>query len=159
MEHVKALAIKFAMSTVILFIILGAVYQIAFGNILLISVLVTGIAYVIGDMLVFPKFGNLVGTIGDFGLAFVSIFLIGSELFRMDVPLLAASFLASGLIAISEWFFHIYMDKYVLSDRPGYYARTDMMAEFAEENDLGDLYDPESAPNQKDYAAEKSKNE
>jgi hypothetical protein len=156
MEHIKALAVKFVISVLILFIILGAFYQFAFGDILVISIAMVGIAYVIGDMLVLAKFGNIVATIGDFGLSFVTIYFMGSQLFRIDAPIFVASLITALLIAGGEWFFHKYLNKHVLSHRPGFYARTDMMAEFAEENDLGDLYDPESAPHEKDYSAEKT---
>lgn len=67
MKHVKALVIKFVSSLVLLSLILGLLFDMAFSNIFLIT-LVLGIeAYFIGDLLILPRTNNTVATIVDFG--------------------------------------------------------------------------------------------
>lgn len=112
MEHLKALIIKFAMITLVLFIVLG-VWGVSFSNILLTSLILTAGAYVLGDLWIFPSLGNGVATVADLGLAFVGIWVIGEMLYPA-VDLLLAALISAVIIAGGEWFFHKYMARNVL---------------------------------------------
>ncbi len=53
MHHVKAILIKFVMIAVILGIVLTGIFDVEFGDTLLISIVLTIVAYIIGDSLIF----------------------------------------------------------------------------------------------------------
>jgi hypothetical protein len=164
LEHIKALIIKFVMGTVMLWVVLGLFYGVGFGDILLLSVIVTGAAYVIGDLLILPRYGNTIATTADFGLAFIAILLFGGLIIEGaaagDFPLFSASLISAAFIAVGEWFFHKYMAREVLdSDNrdQSYRQQPDVSTEVAEETDVHDLYDPERAADEKESVTENKK--
>lgn len=115
MEHLRAIAIKFIASLVLLYVILGLMYDMSFTNVFLIS-LVLGIAsYVIGDLFLLPRTNNIIATIADFGLAFMIIWLMGESLTYGD-SLFTASLISAAGIALFEYFFHKYMARNVLEE-------------------------------------------
>ncbi|AXF55229.1 YndM family protein [Salicibibacter kimchii] len=114
MNHVVALIIKFVMMTVILWLILGGFFGVSFGNIFWISLIMTGAAYLIGDLWILPQFGNVAGTLADFGLAFVGVWLLAA-LFEPAGNFGWAAFFSAIIIAIGEIFFHMYMQNTVLN--------------------------------------------
>ncbi|SDI68788.1 DUF2512 family protein [Natribacillus halophilus] len=59
MYHVLALIIKFLMITAVLELIICPFFGITFGNTLWISLTITGAAYLIGDLWILPRFGNV----------------------------------------------------------------------------------------------------
>ena len=129
MEHVKALLIKFVMIAVILGIVLTGIYDGEFGDTLLISIILTIVAYILGDLLVFRKTGddhernadhvkrNTIATISDAILTFLVVWLMGRELFTNDGDVLQAAFLSAIIIAAGEWFFHKYLDNQVFDEK------------------------------------------
>ncbi|WP_051094748.1 DUF2512 family protein [Bacillus sp. 123MFChir2] len=96
--------------------ILGIFQNISLSKTLLISLLITGTAYLIGDLFVLPKYGNMIATIADFGLNFLGIWVLAYLLTEADFirNIFASSFWAVLLIGVIEVFFHIYMKKVVL---------------------------------------------
>jgi hypothetical protein len=80
MKHVKALAIKFVSSLVLLSLILGLFFDMAYSNIFLITLVLGVAAYLIGDLLILPRTNNTVATIADFGLAFLIIWLMSESI-------------------------------------------------------------------------------
>jgi hypothetical protein len=115
MKHLRAIAIKFIASLAILYIILGAMYDMSFTNVFLIS-LVLGIAsYIIGDLFLLPKTNNTIATIADFGLAFMIIWIVGESLTYGD-SLLIPSLISAAGIAVFEYFFHKYVSSSVLEE-------------------------------------------
>lgn len=115
MRHLIALALKFSLTTLILFMILGAFYDVSFTDVFLISAVLTVLGY-LGDILILPRVGNVIATIGDFGLTLITVWLMGIYRFDEDVSLLGAPFVSAATIALGEWFFHKYM-KNTLLDR------------------------------------------
>ncbi|MFI8709459.1 YndM family protein [Bacillus sp. NPDC077411] len=116
MKHIVALLIKYTAISAVLLMILGIFQNISIPRILLISLLITGSAYLIGDLFVLPKYGNMVATIADFGLSFLGIwvltYLLTDNNFARNI--VASSFWSALLIGVIEVFFHIYMKKAVL---------------------------------------------
>ena len=110
MNTVRALIIKFIMITAVLWIVLG-LYGFTFGDILVSSVLITGVSYIIGDRIILPRFGNVVATIADFGLVFVMLWSFGSYLFEPQEGLGTASFISALIIGIGEALFHRYLER------------------------------------------------
>ncbi|HEK9099547.1 YndM family protein [Bacillus pfraonensis] len=118
MKHIVALLIKYTAISAVLLMILGIFQDVSIPRILLISLLITGTAYLIGDLFVLPKYGNMVATIADFGLSFLGIwvltYLLTDNNFVRNI--VASSFWAALLIGVIEVFFHIYMKKAVLHE-------------------------------------------
>lgn len=111
MKYVKAFLLKFVMVTLVLWIILGGFYDVSFGDILTTSFLLSGGAFLIGDLFILPKFGNFIATVADFGLAMLGVWLLGALLFEEGISLGTAAFLSAIAIAIGEYFYHMYLEK------------------------------------------------
>jgi uncharacterized membrane protein YvlD (DUF360 family) len=116
MKHITALIIKFIMVAVILEIALNLMTALSFGEILWISLVVTVISYVIGDLIVLALTNNTVATLVDFGIALATIYLFnymsGYEFISFTDALISAI-----VIGIGEWFFHKYVASVVFPDR------------------------------------------
>ncbi|MGN1401929.1 MAG: DUF2512 family protein [Bacillus sp. (in: firmicutes)] len=104
------------MVTVILGIILTGIYNGAFADTLLISVILTVVAYIVGDIFIFRLLNveqvkrNMIATVSDLVLAFLVIFLLGELVFADEGPVLLAAIFSALIIAVGEWFYHIYLD-------------------------------------------------
>jgi thiamine transporter ThiT len=108
MKHLRALAVKFLASLVLLYVILGLMYDMSFTNVLLISLVLGLASYVIGDLFLLPKTNNTIATLADFGLAFMIIWILGESLTYGESLLVPALISAAGL-AVFEYFFHKYI--------------------------------------------------
>lgn len=117
MEHLRSLVIKFVMITAMLAVVFGFLYGVSFGDILTISFILTITAYLVGDLLILPRFGNTAATIADFGLAYLGAWMIGAMIIKEPIRLGTASFLSAALIAIGEVFFHRYVVNDVINDK------------------------------------------
>ena len=73
MKHIKPLAIKFISSLVLLSVILGLFFDMSFGNIFLITLVLGVVSYVIGDLFILRRTNNIIATLADLGLAFLVI--------------------------------------------------------------------------------------
>jgi len=141
MKHVKALSIKFLIVGVVIFSILSIFESATIMDMLSISLLVTGLAYVIGDLFILPRFGNAVATIADFGLVGLSVWTL-SVMFIGTGPGWVPSFSASFFISLSEILFHAYMkEKIIVKEKREnnvvlFPANRRLQTEFAEENEI-----------------------
>ncbi|GAB2559131.1 YndM family protein [Gracilibacillus alcaliphilus] len=108
MKHVKALLIKFIASLVLLYIILGLMYELTFAEVLLLSAILGVAAYLIGDMLILSRTNNIVATIADFGLAWIIIYwFVDRMTFNNNV--FTISIIAALVVSLFEIFFHRYL--------------------------------------------------
>ena len=116
MKHFVALLIKYTAITAVLLVILSIFKGISIPRVLLISLFLTGAAYLIGDLFILPKYGNMIATIADLGLSFFGIWLLTSLFTDLDVTrnIGLSSFIAALIIGGTEIFFHIYMKRLVL---------------------------------------------
>jgi hypothetical protein len=109
LKHILALIIKFVLVAIVVFSIFSSFENVTLANGIFVSILITGIAYVIGDLMILRRFGNLTATLADFALAFLALFLYGVFL---DLPIghagNAAGFSAL-FIAFGEAFIHYYL--------------------------------------------------
>ncbi|MYL56376.1 DUF2512 family protein [Virgibacillus halodenitrificans] len=143
MQHWKAVLIKFIMCIAVLGLVLGLFFGVSFANILILSVLLTVVSYIAGDVYLLPRFENWGATLSDFTLAFVAIYLLGSFLFETEVPLATASLVSSAFLAVGEYFFHKYMAENVLdghairSDEEKELIHQKLQAEYSEELNKG----------------------
>lgn len=137
MKHMKALAIKLLATITVLAIILGVFYGVSIMNFLIISVLLTAISYVIGDLFLLPRLENWGAVLADYGLSFFSILFLGHYLFAYTIPLLTAAGVTSLFVAGTEYFFHQYMATRVFTERSeGAKLGIDYQTEFSSEFDF-----------------------
>jgi len=115
MKHLKALAIKFISSLVLLYVILGLFYGMEFGNVFLISLVLGIVSYLIGDLLILPRTNNTVATLADFGLALFFIWFMSENFTRGD-NLFTVSLLAALAVTLFEYFFHKYVSRNVTKE-------------------------------------------
>ena len=117
MKHMKALAIKFISSLVLLSIILGLFYDMSFGNIFLITLVLGVVSYVIGDLFILPRTNNIIATLADLGLAFLVIRFMGDALAYGDNgDMFKMSLIAAIGVALFEYAFHKYVANRVLNE-------------------------------------------
>ncbi|MCQ6304411.1 YndM family protein [Bacillus cereus] len=117
MKHIVALLIKYTAITAVLLIILSIFKGISIPKVLLIPLFLTGAAYLIGDLFILPKYGNMIATIADLGLSFFGIWLLISLFTDLDATRnigVSSLFIAALIIGGTEVFFHIYMKRLVL---------------------------------------------
>ncbi|MBT2215776.1 YndM family protein [Virgibacillus dakarensis] len=136
MEHVKELGIKFLAIAVSIYAIFGIFSNANWVNLLWISLLVTGISYLVGDMVVLPRFGNITATIADFGLAFLSLLILGGLFLGAEVPIITTSLLTAFFITCCEPFIHGYIANHFSPDsyeRKDLRTQNQLQTEFAEE--------------------------
>lgn len=137
-QHAKAIGIKFIIVSIVIFSHFGIFYNVSLGKLFIMSGIVTGLAYVLGDLLMYPRFGNILATLFDFALSFGSVWVLTYALIGMSMPLTFMSLVAAFLIAITEPLFHTYMKEKVLQieEDPEYRPTrfpSEMQTEFAED--------------------------
>lgn len=105
-----ALIIKFIMT----FVMAAIVFELLnMGNatwfwVFVVSLIGTALNYLLGDLYVLPKFGNIAASIGDGILAALVAFVIDA-LTRFFDTTFASLVLFALLIAVGEYFFHQYL--------------------------------------------------
>lgn len=114
MNNVKAMAIKGISTLVLLYLILGAIYGMTFGNVLLVTIML-GIVGYIGDVTILPRSNNFISTVGDFILAFAVVWIM-TAILTTGGNLFTISFFSALAVAAFEYFFHKYMANHVLGE-------------------------------------------
>lgn len=110
MQHGKALLIKGLLTLVVLFLVLGLGLGMSFINVLIATLVLGAISYLVGDLGVLPKNGNIIATISDLGLVLVVVWIMGVILTGIDMGTMAGAALTSAVIlAVGEYFFHHYI--------------------------------------------------
>lgn len=123
MSHFKALTIKAFFSLALLYLVLGLVFRMSFGNVLFITLVLGVVSYVIGDLFILPKTNNFVAALADFGLAFLIISMM-SNAFTLGYDILTMSFIASLGVAVFEFIFHKRVASQVVKEqRKGFESR------------------------------------
>jgi|SRR5690625_5467 len=141
MDYVKAIVIKFVMSLAVLWFILGVFYNINFGHIFALSLIITPVSFILGDLFILPRFENWGATIADFILTFAVIWLYSVNVINAIFPVLTATALSALVISVAEIFFHQYVDRHILHVDDRTVDRTsqmnidnrDLQTEFGEE--------------------------
>lgn len=119
MQHMKAIGIKGVFTTIILLSFLGIFQGITISQIITISIIITGITYLIGDFIILPTFNNLIASIVDFGLAFLSVWLLTGFFTGQTTSLVILSVAIAYIFTFCEALFHIYMQEKVLPKKAG----------------------------------------
>jgi Zn-dependent protease with chaperone function len=109
--NIKALGIKLIATTIIIFSIFGIFNDVSFFNLFLVSILTTAISYVIGDLFILGRFGNVVASISDFFLAFITVATLGYFFIETTMPIIVASLFSAFFMSLVEPFLHAYMQE------------------------------------------------
>ncbi|HWQ73718.1 MAG TPA: DUF2512 family protein [Syntrophomonas sp.] len=117
MKHLTVLVIKFVLAAVVTEIILGMYSNLSIREILLVSLAITVITYLIGDLLILYVFNNTVAAVADAGLCWLIIYLSNYMWPGRDVPLLSA-LSAAVVIGVGEVFLHMYVENNILHHGP-----------------------------------------
>ena len=113
MEHVRALVIKFLMTLVVLGIVFAMLSDLTFAEMILLSLMVTALAYVLGDLLILPAWGNGWAVAADFALVLLSTWVVSRFLFGAGV--IPWAYVVSAIVvAAGEYLFHLYLERTVL---------------------------------------------
>ncbi|MFB5166408.1 YndM family protein [Parageobacillus toebii] len=139
MKHIVPLAIKFIGWSVVLL----SIFAIFNAPPLLVLFMAAGtavVSYLIGDLFILPRFGNLAAAIADVPLAFLLIWLTSYALIEPTVNMAYASFYCALAIGAIEAFFHLFMENRVLDEERKeqayrWYDEGRWATEFAEEYD------------------------
>src|SRR5699024_3521012 len=115
MEHLKAIGIKLIYISLIIFSLFGIFNNASIGKLVMLSLLTTGISYIVGDLMIYPRIGNVMSTILDFGLSFISIVMVGGILIINNMQMTLASLAAAFFIMCIEPLFHTYMTERVFN--------------------------------------------
>ncbi|KAB8129924.1 DUF2512 family protein [Gracilibacillus oryzae] len=108
MKHLKLMVVKFLISFILLFAILGMGFDVSIGNVFLITLVLGVVSYFVGDRVILPRTNNIVATLSDFVLAFAVIYFMTDSLTVGD-DVLQAAFISSIGVALFEYFFHKYV--------------------------------------------------
>ncbi|MEN1969448.1 YndM family protein [Lentibacillus sp. N15] len=137
MGHLKVLGIKFVAISIITFSTFGIFFNATLTRLFWISLLVTGVSYLIGDLFVLRKFGNIVASIADFALAFVSFWVLGGLLLETGMGMTSIALMAAFLMSLVEPLLHAYIQEqfFDVEHHIQSPATNQLQAEFAEETD------------------------
>ncbi|MBS4189586.1 DUF2512 family protein [Bacillus sp. FJAT-49705] len=115
MNHVIAFIIKITSNFIFLFFILGFLYDMTVANVLTITITLSILSYIIGDLIILPRTSNVVATVFDFGLAMPVIWIFSVSLTTgNNINLFTMSLISSAGIAFFESFFNKYFVIYVV---------------------------------------------
>jgi len=115
MEHVRAIAIKLLMIGVIMLAVLTLFGGVDAVTSVYIAIVTTIAAYIIGDLLTLPTFGNLTASIADGIIAFLVAWLTPFVVPGLFISL-GLAIAAGALVGVGEWFFHKYFRRTVLTE-------------------------------------------
>lgn len=137
MKRLVSIGIKGIATLVLLYAILGLGYNMSFGRVLLITIVLGTISYIIGDLIVLPWSNNVVATAVDLGIAFAVIWGLNAYSLNFHTLLLYfSSLIGAAAVAAFEYFYHIYLLKAFIHEKQTYYytpSRTRYHMESSEE--------------------------
>lgn len=115
-NHTTAILIKFVAIAIILVIALPLISTMNIIQSLITAVVLTALAYVIGDLYILPRTNNTYASIADAGTAFVVIWFMNFILTGAPINLIGLLALAV-IIGVAEYFFHKYAIDTVVRDK------------------------------------------
>lgn len=149
MNHLRYLGIKFIVISIAVLSIYGMFDHIPIPNLIIMSVIATAVSYIIGDLLILRRFGNLTATIADFVLMAATLWALSMMFVGLGQPILLPTLFSSYFILFCEPFIHAYIlenehEREVHDEREEHHAapaiqQARLQTEFAEENNADDL--------------------
>lgn len=141
MIHLKALGIKAIAIGITVFSLFGIFYDASLTNLFWVSLLTTGLSFLIGDVFILRRFGNLTASIVDFPLAFVTLWILCGMFIEASFPIISVSLIAAFFITCCEPFIHTYLNENLEAERFEERKRGSgtarLQTEFSEELDTG----------------------
>lgn len=105
-----ALLIKLAITFVAAWLAFGFIDENSMSYIILVTITGTILNYLAGDLFILPNFGNIVASIGDGVMGAIIAYIISLMVPEFIVNSTSLIVFA-GLVAITEYFFHVYLLK------------------------------------------------
>ncbi|MBA0947385.1 DUF2512 family protein [Enterococcus gallinarum] len=110
MKHLKALVVKAIFIWAILWITLTGIYNVSFMDSTIVGVIIVVMIYVLGDLVILRKIGNIAATIADAGASALILWLyLTSMNYTTDLWMMVL--VPAVLIGLAEWFFHKWLLK------------------------------------------------
>lgn len=140
LKYVNSLIIKFLMTFAILFVFLSMFNNVSVFHIFMLSLIITSLGFILGDLIILRFSENWLATITDFLLVVIAIRVYSSVFFMETLPSLSTVGLIALIVAAGEVFFHTYVDRNILNitetvDSRDQINTMDLQTEFAEEFD------------------------
>lgn len=109
MKHGTALAIKFVLTSAIYATALPLLGRTLLTHALLLAGATTLFLWLLGDLVILPRFGNAAATAVDGGLALLLLPVLGKQIGSLLMP--PSVLVAAGALAVSEWCFHVWVER------------------------------------------------
>ena len=110
MKHLKALVVKALFIWAILWITLTGIYNVSFMDSTIVGVIIVVMIYVLGDLVILRKIGNIAATIADAGASALILWLYPTSM-NYTTDLWMMVLVPAVLIGLAEWFFHKWLLK------------------------------------------------
>ncbi|WP_312889105.1 DUF2512 family protein [Desertibacillus haloalkaliphilus] len=123
LKHITALLIKTLMVTLVLLVVMSAIYNYPVGSTVALSLIVVALSYIIGDIGILRVSNNTVATISDLLLTTFVLWMVGPLIIGLTVSFWV-SFISAVLISAGEYFFHKYVSSLILRKREDPYTQT-----------------------------------
>lgn len=133
MNHFKAIGIKFIVVAIVIFSLFSIFTNASLSNLLWMAIILTGVSYYIGDIVLLRRFGNLTTTFMDFGLVFLMTWVVANLLLSPSPAMTLVSFYCAFILTFTEALFHGYMQEKVFSTEEELPSANQLQMEFAEE--------------------------
>lgn len=117
-KHLTAAIYKLIITTIIVTLFVPWMEGATFGQSIIISLVVVGALYLLGDLFILPLFGNVSATLADAGVAYLLI-RFAPMYTQMTGISIGTALLTASLIGVAEYFFHRYLIESVLPGSPG----------------------------------------
>ncbi|ADU29179.1 YndM family protein [Evansella cellulosilytica] len=136
MKHVIALLIKFGFVSLVLLSTL-TFFEVAISWILFAAFIAVIPAYVIGDLLIYPRYGNFIASLADLGLYSIVLWLLNVTVMDGIVPTLGFALLAAFFISFLEAIYHEFVLVKAFNMKKGtMFSPPQFSTEFAEDMDV-----------------------
>ncbi|MTI79561.1 MAG: DUF2512 family protein [Firmicutes bacterium] len=111
MNTISALLVKFVMTFLATWVVFGIILDNPLSYVTLVALLATAVNYILGDLVVLPKFGNLVAASGDGIMGALTAYIVA-----IISPVFNTSFTTLALFAVSIGVFEFFFHKYLLRE-------------------------------------------
>lgn len=108
MKNLINLVLKAAMTWLILILLIPVFGESTWTQTLITGLLLVIVSYIVGDLWVLPKFGNLAAIIADFGILALGIWAM-AKAFPQFVLTTSGYWIIALALTAGEWFLHQYL--------------------------------------------------
>jgi hypothetical protein len=115
MKNIVNLVIKLAFIYLVLFVMIPIFGKSTWTQTIITGLILAVVAYILGDLWILPKFGNIVAVLADLGVAALVIWFMMKGLPQF-VLTSGGVWLIALVLALGEWLFHRYL---LISQAPG----------------------------------------